>query len=147
LVLRIWNIFATICINLGGFMEQIPDELRKTARSLVYERERLGLSQKQVAQRMGVSQSKVCRLEGSADANLVYGDVAAYAKALGLNVTLFYDDVDAEPRIRAQIYAEHIADMLEKLKKVLPSGIGYEMEIAQFSGNVLLPLLRNGRAR
>jgi hypothetical protein len=37
--------------------------------------------------------------------------------------------------------------MLEKLKKVLPSGIGYEMEIAQFSGNVLLPLLRNGRAR
>ena len=27
-------------------MEQIPDELRKTARSLVYERERLGLSQK-----------------------------------------------------------------------------------------------------
>jgi transcriptional regulator with XRE-family HTH domain len=147
LVLRIWNIFAIICINLGGFMEQIPDELRKTARSLVYERERLGLSQKQVAQRMGVSQSKVCRLEGSADANLVYGDVAAYAKALGLNVTLFYDDVDAEPRIRAQIYAEHIADMLEKLKKVLPSGIGYEMEIAQFSGNVLLPLLRNGRAR
>jgi transcriptional regulator with XRE-family HTH domain len=128
-------------------MEQIPDELRKTARSLVYERERLGLSQKQVAQRMGVSQSKVCRLEGSADANLVYGDVAAYAKALGLNVTLFYDDVDAEPRIRAQIYAEHIADMLEKLKKVLPSGIGYEMEIAQFCGNVLLPLLRNGRAR
>ena len=54
----------------------IPDELRRTARSLVVERERLGLSQKQVAQRMGVSQSKVCRLESSADANLVYGDVA-----------------------------------------------------------------------
>jgi transcriptional regulator with XRE-family HTH domain len=73
-------------------MSDIPDELRKTARSLVFERERLGLSQKQVAARMGVSQSKVCRLEGSADADLVYGDVAAYAKALGLNVTLFYDE-------------------------------------------------------
>ena len=115
----------------------IPDELRRTARSLVVERERLGLSQKQVAQRMGVSQSKVCRLESSADANLVYGDVAAYAKALGLN----------EPEIRAQIYAEHIADMLEKLRKVLPKGIGYEDAIAHFSGNVLLPLIRNGRPR
>lgn len=128
-------------------MSGIPDELRKTARSLVFERERLGLSQKQVAARMGVSQSKVCRLEGSADADLVYGDVAAYAKALGLNVTLFYDDVDAEPRVRAQIYAEHIADMLEKLKRVLPPEIGYERDIAHFSGSVLLPLLRNGRVR
>ena len=128
-------------------MNDIPDELRKTARSLVFERERLGLSQKQVAQRMGVSQSKVCRLESSTDANLVYGDVAAYAKALGLNVTLFYDDVEAEPMIRAQIYAEHIADMLEKLRKVLPKGIGYEDEIAHFSGNVLLPLIRSGRQR
>lgn len=128
-------------------MDKIPEELRRTARSLVYERERLGLSQKQVAQRMGVSQSKVCRLEGSTDANLAYGDVAAYAKALGLNVTLFYDDVEAEPRIRAQIYAEHIADMLEKLKNVLPREIGYDREIAQFSGNVLLPLIRSGRPR
>ena len=128
-------------------MNDIPDELRRTARSLVFERERLGLSQKQVAQRMGVSQSKVCRLESSEDANLVYGDVAAYAKALGLNVTLFYDDIEAQPEIRAQIYAEHIADMLEKLRKVLPKGIGYEDEIAHFSGNVLLPLIRNGRPR
>ena len=38
-------------------MNDMPDELRRTARSLVFERERLGLSQKQVAQRMGVSQS------------------------------------------------------------------------------------------
>lgn len=125
----------------------IPDELRKTARSLVIERERLGLSQKQVAQRMGVSQSKVCRLESSTDANLVYGDVAAYAKALGLNVTLFYDDIEAEPEIRAHIYAEHIADMLGKLRKVLPKDVGYDDEIAHFSGNVLLPLIRNGRLR
>jgi hypothetical protein len=37
--------------------------------------------------------------------------------------------------------------MLEKLKRVLPPEIGYERDIAHFSGSVLLPLLRNGRVR
>ena len=91
--------------------ETIADEVvaaqnaTKTARSLARERAKQGLSQKEVALRMGVSQSKVCRMEDALDADLSYGDIESYAHALGLDVSLFYDAVDASKAARVANFA------------------------------------------
>ena len=90
----------------------------KTARSLARERAKRGLSQKEVALRMGVSQSKVCRMEDSLDADLSYGDIESYAHALGLDVSLFYDAVNASKETRAANFANarRIISRLEQFK-------------------------------
>lgn len=114
----------------------------RTARSLARERAKLGLSQKEVASRMGVSQSKVCRMEDALDADLAYGDIESYAHALGMDVTLFYDAVDASKERRAANFANAIADMIDKLRTLLPKDSRYDDAIDRFSGSVLFPLVR-----
>ena len=114
----------------------------KTARSLARERAKRGLSQKEVALRMGVSQSKVCRLEDSLDADISYGDIENYAHALGLDVSLFYDAVNASKETRAANFANAIADMIDKLRALLPVDSRYGDAIDRFSGGVLFPLVR-----
>ena len=111
--------------------ETIADEViaarnaTKTARSLAQERAKRGLSQKEVALRMGVSQSKVCRMEDALDADLSYGDIESYAHALGLDVSLFYDAVSASKEMRAANFANAIADMIDKLRSLLPEDSRY----------------------
>ena len=115
----------------------------KTARSLARERVRQGLSQKEVASRMGVSQSKICRMEDSLDADLSFGDIESYAHALGLDVNLFYDAVNASPERRAANFANAIADMIDKLRSLLPEDSRYGDAIDRFSGGVLFPIVRS----
>ena len=128
--------------------ETIADEVvaaqnaTKTARSLARERAKRGLSQKEVALRMGVSQSKVCRMEGAIDADLSYGDIESYAHALGLDVSLFYDAVNASKETRAANFANAIADMIDKLRSLLPEDSRYGDAIDRFSGGVLVPIVR-----
>ena len=114
----------------------------KTARSLARERAKRGLSQKEVALRMGISQSKVCRMEDSLDADLSYGDIESYAHALGLDVSLFYDAVNASKETRAANFANAIADMIDKLRALLSVDSRYGDAIDRFSGGVLFPLVR-----
>ena len=114
----------------------------KTARSLACERAKRGLSQKEVAARMGVSQSKVCRMEDSLDADLSYGDIESYVHALGMDVTLFYDAVTASKETRAANFANAIADMIDKLRSLLPEDSRYGDAIDRFSGGVLFPIVR-----
>ena len=114
----------------------------KTARSLARERAKRGLSQKEVALRMGISQSKVCRMEDSLDADLSYGDIESYAHALGVDVSLFYDAVNASKETRAANFANAIADMIDKLRALLPVDSRYGDAIDRFSGGVLFPLVR-----
>ena len=113
-----------------------------TARSLARERAKRGLSQKEVALRMGISQSKVCRMEDSLDADLSYGYIESYAHALGLDVSLFYDAVNASKETRAANFANAIADMIDKLRSLLPADSRYGDAIDRFSGSVLFPLVR-----
>jgi len=128
--------------------ETIADEViaarnaTKTARSLAQERAKRGLSQKEVALRMGVSQSKVCRMEDALDADLSYGDIESYAHALGLDVSLFYDAVSASKETRAANVANAIADMIDKLRSLLPEDSRYGDAIDRFSGGVLFPIVR-----
>jgi len=124
-------------------MEQaVREQMRETAVVSALEdmRVRKGLRQKDIAERMGVSVSTVSRIEDSPDSALNYGDLVGYVNALGMNMTLFFE----EPSLPAAEQIKHcvflISDLLQKL-----TTLARECEndpaifdgIARFQGEVL----------
>ena len=79
--------------------------------------ERIGhnLTQKDVAQAMGVSESTVCRMEQSDDADLNFGSILAYSRAVRLNMSILFDDEAMPIATRVKHCVFKIADMLAHL--------------------------------
>lgn len=75
-----------------GMADLLKREEDKTrlVRTLEEARLKAGLTEAEVARRMGVSRSKVCRLEGAYDADLSWGDICAYAQAVGVSISLLF---------------------------------------------------------
>ena len=99
------------------------------------------LTQRELAAEMGVGPSKVCRIESSINKDLNLGDVLMYTKALGVNMSVMFDDpaLPASDRIKHHVIAVH--GLLEQLRK-LAHQVGDEdtisVKIKQFYGEVLL---------
>lgn len=99
------------------------------------------LTQRQMAAKMGVNASKVCRMEAGGDAQLNWGDVLLYMRAMGVNVSLLVDDpsLPAAERIKHHVLTTHA--LLEQLR-ALAETIGEDEEITtkikEFYGEVLL---------
>lgn len=110
-------------------------------RALIDMRIEKKLSQRDLAKKMGVGPSKVCRLESCSDKDLNLGDVFLYAKALGVTMSVMFDDpaLPAADRIKHHVIAAHA--LLEQLRK-LAHQVGGEDSISekikQFYGEVLL---------
>ena len=127
---------------------EISDELVREHQAtgiadyLCNERNRQGLSQRDIAKRMGVSASKICRIEDSYDRDLAYADILAYAAALGIEPTLVFEKPNASVAERSEGLVYRIADLLQKLKKLVPESGLRQDAIDDFSGRVLFPVLR-----
>ena len=67
--------------------DQLADQRREAIADLVEARQRLGLSQTEVAARMGTSQSAVARLE-SGDGDVRLSSLQRYADALGRDLRI-----------------------------------------------------------
>lgn len=103
------------------------------------------LSQRDLAKRMGVGPSKVCRMEACTDKDLNLGDVMLYSKALGVNMSVLFDDpaLPAADRIKHHVFAVH--DLLEQLMKLAHQVGGDDSicaKINQFYGEVLFNFMR-----
>jgi len=103
-----------------------------------------GLNQKQLAEKMGISTSKISRFEDTADDNLKFGDIRAYVKALGMNMSILFDSttLPAAQRIKQHIFAVHA--LLEKLCEISKeAGESDEItrKIKEFYGDVLFNFL------
>ena len=109
---------------------------------LCNERNMQGLSQRDVAKRMGVSASKICRIEDSYDRDLAYADIMAYAAALGVEPKLAFENPNASVAERSESLVYRIADLLQKLKKLVPESGLRQDAIDDFSGRVLFPVLQ-----
>jgi len=114
-------------------------------RALIDMRVEKKLSQRDLAKKMGVGPSKVCRLEASADRDLNLGDVMLYSKALGVNMSVLFDDpaLPAADRIKHHVFAVH--DLLEQLMKLAHQVGGDDSicaKIKQFYGEVLFNFMR-----
>jgi transcriptional regulator with XRE-family HTH domain len=103
------------------------------------------LSQRDLAKKMGVSPSKVCRMEAGSDQDLNLGDVMLYAKALGVSMSVLFDDpaLPAAERIKHHVFAVH--DLLEQLMELARHVGGDDTisaKIKQFYGEVLFNFMR-----
>ena len=124
---------------------EISDELVREHQAtgiadyLCSERNRQGLSQRDVAKRMGVSASKICRIEDSYDRDLAYADIMSYATALGIEPKLAFENPNASVAERSEGLVYRIADLLQKLRKLVPESGLQQEAIDDFSGRVLFP--------
>ena len=114
----------------------------KIADYLCAERNRQGLSQRDVARRMGVSASKICRIEDSYDRDLSYSDIISYGKALGVEPSISFTLQTLSDKERSEGLVYEIAKLLEKLKAFLPDQAAGISAIEDFSGRVLFPVLQ-----
>ena len=114
-------------------------------RTLIDMRVEKKLTQRDLAKKMGVGPSKVCRLEACSDRDLNLGDVMLYSKALGVNMSVLFDDpsLPAADRIKHHVFAVH--DLLEQLMKLAHQVGGDDSicaKIKQFYGEVLFNFMR-----
>lgn len=99
-----------------------------------------GISQSEIAKAMGCTPSKISKLEAGNDSVLKWGDVCAYLSAIGMNLSLMFDDssLPAAERIKQCVFRTH--ELLEDLAK-LAEEVGDDTEITQkiyqFYGEVL----------
>ena len=102
------------------------------------------LSQRELAKKMGYTPSRLSRMEASADADLKFGDILAYTRALGvnMNISLESEKQPAAHRIKGHVAAIHT--LLEELCE-LAKHVGREdvlaAKIKEFYGEVLLNFL------
>ena len=88
---------------------------RTLTRGLTLARMKHDLTQKELAARMGCSESKVCRMEAAADADLNFGDILAYANAVGLELSFLFDDTTLPNATRIKHCVCKVASMLKHL--------------------------------
>lgn len=114
-------------------------------RTLIDMRVEKKLSQRDLAKKMGVGPSKVCRMEACNDKELNLGDVMLYSKALGVNMSVLFDDpaLPAADLIKHHVFA--VQDLLEQLMKLAHKVGGDDAicaKINQFYGEVLFNFMR-----
>lgn len=109
-------------------------------RTLVAWRTAQKLSQRKLALKMGVSPSKVCRMEAARDADLNWGDIVKYCNAMGVSLSVFFDDpkLPAAERIKHHVQATYtLLQELQALAQKLGDGDDITSKITQFYGEVL----------
>jgi transcriptional regulator with XRE-family HTH domain len=88
---------------------------RQLIKALTVLRTSVGLSQQDLAAKLGCTQSKVSKMERSADAELRFGDLLAYAGAVGYEMRLFLVP-EGQPLVgQVKMHAFAIKRLLDRL--------------------------------
>lgn len=93
-------------------------ERRKLVHFLFALRSSAGLSQKEIAERMGCSQSRISKLENGEDDDLRLGDLRAYVKALGSDVTFLFAKRGLGLASQVKYHALKMRDGLSRLVQI-----------------------------
>lgn len=112
-------------------------------------RARKGLRQKDIAERMGVSVSTVSRMEDSCDADLRFGDILKYMKAIGLKMSMLMDDATDTTTLRIKNCVFMIEDLLRhltSLARTCDDDPSIVEGISRFRGEVLYNFLMKYKA-
>ena len=143
------NDIAALAAELSGNTDMascMETQAKRTA--LVYaltaQRVRLGLTQKDVAERMGVSVSTVSRFESGCDLEMKLGDFVKYAGATNMRLSLMLDNqaLPAATRIKHLVFAiASDLDQLSSLAKEASDDSDILQGIQKFRSEVLLNFL------
>jgi transcriptional regulator with XRE-family HTH domain len=127
-----------------SFAEEVKERLR--ARELVKRLQIMrianGTSQSEIAKELGCSQSRVSKLENGFDAELTFGDVEAYARALGWSVHLQFTKPNETSLDRIKRFAFYIHHELQRMAELANQDQDIAKGVAQTFGEVLFNQVR-----
>jgi transcriptional regulator with XRE-family HTH domain len=113
-------------------------ERQTLMRQLMAMRAARGLSQGDVAGAMGCSQSRVSKMENSEDDELRYGDLRAYARAVGCELESGVRPNDLAPADEASRLAFAVHDRLSRMARLAQGDEAIAQSVAELFGEVLL---------
>jgi transcriptional regulator with XRE-family HTH domain len=117
-----------------GFVKEFETRLsnRQLVKSLAVIRARAGLSQKELAAKMGCSQSKISKLESGIDADLKFGDVAAYLQATDHEAKIFLVPGGGTLVDEVRMHAFRIKHLLDRMVELAGTDNAITKGVATF---------------
>jgi transcriptional regulator with XRE-family HTH domain len=112
---------------------------RQFVKSLAIARARAGLTQKELAAKLGCTQSKISKLESGVDADLRFGDIAAYLEAVEHEAKIFVIPGNGTLADEVKMHAFRIKHILDELVRLaandgaIAKGVGAFIEEAAFN--------------
>lgn len=115
---------------------------RRIIKDLMVQRATQHLSQEDIAEKMGCTQSRISKLESTTDANLRLGDLARYADALGLRISIVLDSKESTPVNRIKNFAFQIKHELHKLANLAATDRAIAEGVSRFFGEAMFNFVR-----
>jgi len=115
---------------------------RRVVKDLMALRATHGLSQKDIAEKLGCTQSRISKLESTIDNDLRLGDLAQYANAVGLRVSISLEPMKRTPVDRVQASALRIKHELDQLAKLSENNQRIATGVAAFFGETFFNLVK-----
>lgn len=127
----------------ASFADEVENHLesRKIARDLAVLRASQGLTQTDVARKLGCSQGRISKLENSTDADLKLGELAEYASALGLRISVTAERMDRGAVDRVRHHAFRIKEELDHLAELAGDDRGMASGVSAFLGETFFNLI------
>lgn len=115
---------------------------RRLVKHLFAMRNAEGLSQKDIADRIGCSQSRISKLESGNDDDLRLADLAAYLRALDLDLCLVFGQKDSTIVNKIKYHAVAIKRLLAELVKLAQMDKQIAEGVAGFHGEAFFNLIK-----
>jgi transcriptional regulator with XRE-family HTH domain len=114
---------------------------RRLVKHLFALRNAAGMSQKDIADRIGCSQSRISKLESGNDNDLRLADLAAYLRALGLDLCLVFGQKDSTLVNKIKYHALAIKRLFAELVKLAQMDERIAEGVAGFHGEAFFNLI------
>jgi transcriptional regulator with XRE-family HTH domain len=115
---------------------------RRLVKHLFALRSAEGLSQKDIAERIGCSQSRISKLESGIDEDLRLADLAAYLRALDLDLCLVFGQKDSTIVNKIKYHALAIKGLLTQLGKLAKMDARIAEGVAGFHAEAFFNLIK-----
>jgi len=132
----------------ASFADELENHLesRKIARDLAVLRASQGLTQTDIARKLGCSQGRISKMENSADVDLKLGELAMYASALGLRISVTAERMDRGAVDRVKHHAFRMKEELDHLAELAGNDHGMASGVSAFFGEAFFNLVTILRA-
>lgn len=127
----------------ASFADEVEEHLEshKIARDLAVLRASQGLTQTDIARKLGCSQARISKLENSANVDLKLGELAMYASALGLRISVTAERMDRGAVDRVKHHAFRIKEELDHLAELAGNDHGMAAGVSGFFGEAFFNLV------
>jgi transcriptional regulator with XRE-family HTH domain len=120
---NVTDMVRDLLANDPEFLKELEGRIagRAVVKALAITRNKVGLTQQQLAEHMGCGQSKLSKMESGVDADLRLGDILAYLRAVGCSLKLsILPTQPASAALVVEMLYQDTHDMGQRTKKRSP---------------------------